>query len=100
MAGDNGDNQRCADTSKAIKLEVVLDTDTAAGHTSGVTKGGEWARRQQEVVGNNFYIDVCPYSDKRLTCASSFVDNSYLYLFFSEFLFFLTRTRRFVGALS
>ena len=87
MAGDNGDNQRCADTSKAIKLEVVLDTDTAAGHTSGVTKGGEWARRQQEVVGNNFYIDVCPYSDKykRLTCASSFVDNLYLYLFFSEF---------------
>ena len=50
MAGDNGDNQRCADTSKAIKLEVVLDTDTAAGHTIGVTKGGEWARRQQEVV--------------------------------------------------
>ena len=80
MAGDNGDNQRCADTSKAIKLEVVLDTDTAAGHTIGVTKGGEWARRQQEVVGNNFYIDVCPYSDKRLTCASSFVDK-YLYLF-------------------
>ena len=58
MAGDNGDNQRCADTSKAIKLEVVLDTDTAAGHTSGVTKGGEWARRQQEVVGNNFYISM------------------------------------------
>ena len=50
MAGDNGDNQRCADTSKAIKLEVVLDTDTAAAHTIGVTKGGEWARRQQEVV--------------------------------------------------
>ena len=58
MAGDNGDNQRCADTSKAIKLEVVLDTDTAAGHTIGVTKGGEWARRQQEVVGNNFYISM------------------------------------------
>ena len=55
MAGDNGDNQRCADTSKAIKLEVVLDTDTAAGHTIGVTKGGEWARRQQEVDLNNFY---------------------------------------------
>ena len=58
MSGDNGDNQRCADTSKAIKLEVVLDTDTAAGHTIGVTKGGEWARRQQEVSS----YDVRHYS--------------------------------------